>query len=71
MNLVLANLHVYPHHQNPMIPDNNIYGYQIIDSIQDDYISIKIYPNINKDLINTTNFLYKQFGGNNINLNLY
>jgi hypothetical protein len=47
-----------------------IYGYQIIDSKQDDYISIKLYPYINLDLINEYNFIYTNFGGNNIQLNL-
>jgi hypothetical protein len=52
------------------VTNNNIHGYHIINSIDDDYIKIKIYPNINLDLIDKYNFGYNRFGGNNINLNL-
>lgn len=52
------------------ITNKNIYGYQVINSIHNDYITIKIYPNINSDLINQYNFSYLKFGGNGINLSL-
>jgi hypothetical protein len=48
----------------------HIYGYQIVESVGFDYITFKLYPYINLDLINEYNFSYQNFGGNGVTLNL-
>lgn len=54
------------------INSEHIYGYHVINSINtnNNYVSCKIYPPIDLTYINSDNYKYPDFGGNNIYFNI-
>jgi hypothetical protein len=54
------------------INSEHIYGYHVVNSINsyENYITCTIYPPIDLSYINSTNFSYPSFAGNNIHLNI-